>query len=41
MDCTEGPDSCYAYVEDDCEYTGERIGEEKVVVLGGSTFLWG
>ena len=28
LDCTEGPDSCYAYVEDDCVYTGERIGEE-------------
>ena len=26
-DCTEGPDSCYAYVEDDCVYTGERVGE--------------
>ena len=30
-DCTEGPDSCYAYVEDDCVYTGERVGE----VVGG------
>ena len=27
VDCDEGPDSCYAYVEDDCVYTGERIGE--------------
>ena len=35
VDCTEGPDSCYAYVEDDCVYTGERIGEEGVVVMGG------
>ena len=26
-DCTEGPDSCYAYVEDDCVYTGERVGK--------------
>ena len=34
VDCTEGPDSCYAYVEDDCVYTGERIGEKGVAVMG-------
>ena len=34
LDCTEGPDSCYAYVEDDCVYTGERIGEEGLVLMG-------
>ena len=26
VDCNEGPDSCFAYVEDDCVYTGDRIG---------------
>ena len=27
VDCNEGPESCYAYLEDDCVYTGERIGK--------------
>ena len=32
MDWTEGPkDSCHAYVEDDCVYTGERKGEYEPV----------
>ena len=26
MDCNEGSDSCYAFVEDDSVYSGERIG---------------
>ena len=28
LDCTEGPESCYAIVEDDCVYSGERVGED-------------
>jgi len=31
LDCTEGPDSCYAYVGDDCVYNGERIEEDEPV----------
>jgi len=31
VDCTEGPDSCYAYVEDDCVYTGERIEKDEPI----------
>ena len=27
IDCNEGPDSCYAYSDDDCVYTGDRMGE--------------
>ena len=27
LDCTEGPESCYAIVEDDCVYEGDRAGE--------------
>ena len=27
IDCDAGPDSCYTYIEDDCVYTGERLGE--------------
>ena len=26
-DCTEDPESCYAYVEDNCLYTGDRVGK--------------
>ena len=31
LDCTEGPESCYAIVEDDCVYSGERVGEDESV----------
>ena len=33
VDCNEGPDSCYAYVQDDCLYTGDRIGEWGVGIV--------
>merc|ERR1712004_27318 len=29
LDCTEGPESCYAIVEDDCVYSGERVEEDE------------
>ena len=27
VDCTEGPESCHAYIEDNCLYTGDRVGK--------------
>merc|ERR1711934_884288 len=29
IDCNEGPDSCYAYSDDDCVYTGDRMEAEE------------
>merc|ERR1712004_255304 len=29
LDCTKGPGSCYAIVEDDCVYSGERVEEDE------------